>query len=132
MPPSAALGPFWKQFRHIGRLQECYSEALNTKTIRFDYANKRYEWGCYKDALKKYLQKLDQELLRAVGELNWNLSIDWDGKVVSVFQHLLWMVAQRDSSSRAMDRLCPAYGQEAAAELESVGSIAESNGFGLR
>ena len=22
--PAANLGPFWKQFRHVGRLQECY------------------------------------------------------------------------------------------------------------
>jgi DinB superfamily len=22
--PSPRVGPFWKQFRHVGRLQECY------------------------------------------------------------------------------------------------------------
>ena len=25
--PGGDLGPFWKQFRHVGRLQECYVEA---------------------------------------------------------------------------------------------------------
>ena len=35
--PGGNLGPVWKQFRHVGRLQECYVEALNTKTISFDH-----------------------------------------------------------------------------------------------
>ena len=58
--PSRELGPFWKQFRHVGRLQECYMEALNTKKIKFDYRNKRYRGGCSKNALKAYLRALDR------------------------------------------------------------------------
>ena len=50
--PGPDVGPFWKQFRHVGRLQECYQEALNSKKIRFDYKNKRYRGGCSKNALK--------------------------------------------------------------------------------
>lgn len=91
--PGPGLGPFWKQFRHVGRLQECYLEALNTKRIRFDYGNKRYQGGCSKGALKAYLQELDRELLHATEKLDWNLSVDWEGKPVSVLQHLMRMVA---------------------------------------
>ena len=46
--PNPDVGPFWKQFRHVGRLQECFQEALNRRKIRFDYQNKRYRGGCSK------------------------------------------------------------------------------------
>ncbi len=43
--PGPDVGPFWKQFRHVGRLQECYQEALNSRKIRFDYKNNAtIEW----------------------------------------------------------------------------------------
>ena len=91
--PATGLGPFWKQFRHVGRLQECYQEALNTKKITFDYGNKRYRAGCSQDGLRIYLQQLDQELLQAVGKLDWNMSIEWEGETATVFQHLMRMLA---------------------------------------
>lgn len=54
--PAANLGPFWKQFRHVGRLQECYQEALTTGAIKFGYNNKGYHGGCSRAALTNYLQ----------------------------------------------------------------------------
>jgi uncharacterized damage-inducible protein DinB len=90
--PSPNVGAYWKQFRHIGRLQECYQEALNTKKIRFDYGNKRYRGGCSKSALRAYLRALDRELLQAIDRVDWKATIDWHGEAVSVFQHLMRMV----------------------------------------
>jgi DinB superfamily len=91
--PSPELGPFWKQFRHVGRLQECYMEALNTKKIKFDYRNKRYRGGCSKNALKAYLRALDRELVQAFGGIDLNATIEWEGEMASVFQHLMRMLA---------------------------------------
>jgi uncharacterized damage-inducible protein DinB len=91
--PCPSLGPFWKQFRHVGRLQECYQEALNSKRIKFDYENKHYRDGCSKDSLKIYLQYLDRELIETIESLDWRITIDWDGNSVGVFQHLLRMHA---------------------------------------
>jgi len=91
--PGPSLGLFWMQFRHVGRLQECYQEALNTKKIRFDYGNKRYRGGCSKNALRAYLRALDRELVQAVERADWNASIEWEGEMVSVFQHLMRMLA---------------------------------------
>jgi uncharacterized damage-inducible protein DinB len=90
--PGRPLGPYWKQFRHVGRLQECFQEALNTKKVRFDYVNKRYRGGCSKSALKAYLRALDRELLQAIDRVNHDTKIDWNGEAVSVFQHLMRMV----------------------------------------
>jgi uncharacterized damage-inducible protein DinB len=92
-PPGRDLGPFWKQFRHVGRLQECYQDALNTGRIKFDYDHKRYRGGCSRDALKNYLQELDRELLRAIEQVDWNMSINWDGDNIDVFQHLMRMAS---------------------------------------
>jgi len=91
--PSPELGPFWKQFRHVGRLQECYMEALNTKKIKFDYRNKRYRGGCSKNALKAYLRALDRELVQAFERIDSNATIEWQGETASVFQHLMRMLA---------------------------------------
>ena len=91
--PSPELGPFWKQFRHVGRLQECYMEALNTKKIKFDYRNKRYRSGCSKNALKAYLRALDRELVQTFEGVDSNAIIGWEGEMVSVFQHLMRMLA---------------------------------------
>jgi hypothetical protein len=57
--PAENLASFWKQFRHVGRIQECYQEALKTARIKFDYDNKGYRGGCSRDALRSYLQELD-------------------------------------------------------------------------
>ena len=91
--PSPELGPFWKQFRHVGRLQECYMEALNTKKIKFDYRNKRYRGGCSKNALKAYLRALDRELVQAFEGIDSSVTIEWEGEMASVFQHLMRMLA---------------------------------------
>ncbi len=92
--PGPGVGPFWKQFRHVGRLQECYMEALNTKKIKFDYSNKRYRGGCSKNGLRAYLRALDRELVQAIETVDWNAPIEWEeDEMASVFQHLMRMLA---------------------------------------
>jgi uncharacterized damage-inducible protein DinB len=91
--PGRGFGAFWKQFRHVSRIQECYLDALRSGRIKFDYENKRYRGGCSRDSLKAYLQELDRDLLRAPEELDWHRTIDWDGKSVNVFQHLMRMLS---------------------------------------
>jgi uncharacterized damage-inducible protein DinB len=91
--PGPGVGPLWKQFRHLGRLQECYMEALNTKKIKFDYSNKRYRGGCSKNALRAYLRALDRELVQAIAAVDWNANIEWEDGMASVFQHLMRMLA---------------------------------------
>jgi uncharacterized damage-inducible protein DinB len=66
---------------------------LTTKSISFDYANKRYQGGCSKEALRTYLRELDEELLRVVQRLDGTTTIDWDGKTVGVFRHLVRMAS---------------------------------------
>src|SRR5438445_8407787 len=89
--PGPDVGPFWKQFRHVGRLQECYQEALNSRKIRFDYKNKRYRGGCSKNALRAYLRALDRELVQAVEGADWIATIEGEGEMASVFRHLMRM-----------------------------------------
>jgi uncharacterized damage-inducible protein DinB len=91
--PGPGVGPFWKQFRHVGRLQECYMEALNTKKVKFDYQNKRYRSGCSKNALRAYLRALDRELVQALERVDWNATIESEGGAASIFQHLMRMHA---------------------------------------
>lgn len=91
--PGRDLGPFWKQFRHVGRLQECYQDALKTGRIKFDYDHKRYRGGCSRDALKNYLKELDEELLRAIEQVDSSMSINWDDDNIGVFQHLMRMAS---------------------------------------
>ena len=123
--PDPGLGPFWKQFRHVGRLQECYQEALNTKKIRFDYGNKRYRGGCSKNALRAYLRALDRELVQVVERVDWNATIEWEGEMASRLSALDAHACSRDSPSRTVDPLYAAYGKKPASRLESMGSLAE-------
>jgi len=118
-PPGRDLGPFWKQFRHVGRLQECYVEALTTKAISFDYANKRFKGGCSKDALKTYLQELERQSLQVIEQVDWKIAINWDGEKVGVLQHLMRMA----SHEILHHGQCPAFGNKAASQLESMGSV---------
>jgi len=90
--PGASLGPFWKQFRHVGGVQECYMEALTTGKIRFAYQDKHYHGGTSKDALLTYLQALDEELLELLQRVDWSQSIDWDSDSPDVYEHLMRLV----------------------------------------
>ncbi|MBX9689238.1 MAG: DinB family protein, partial [Candidatus Obscuribacterales bacterium] len=91
--PGPQLGAFWKQFRHVGRVQECYMEALNTGKIDFSPEGKSYDQGPSKKWLQAYLKGLDQSLFENIKEIDWLAETDWYGEKVNVFEHLMRMVA---------------------------------------
>lgn len=54
--PDASVGPWWKQFRHVGRVQENYLYAIETGAVKFDFANTTYRGDNAKPDLQEYLQ----------------------------------------------------------------------------
>ncbi|MBX9570972.1 MAG: DinB family protein [Candidatus Obscuribacterales bacterium] len=89
--PGPQLGPFWKQFRHVGRVQECYIEALSTRSIDFTPDGKSYDQGPSKEWLQDYLQRLDVGLFEIIDNLDWESEIDWFGEKVNIFEHMMRM-----------------------------------------
>src|SRR5438046_1310552 len=90
--PGADLGPMWKQFRHVGRVQENYVEALTTGRIRFDWTN-TYRGGPSTEALGEYLRAVDERLEAALRTTDEGLEIEWDGERLSIEEHLARLVA---------------------------------------
>lgn len=86
--PGPGTGEFWKQFRHVGRVQEDYLTALDSGSIAFSCQNKSYSAGPNKDALCKYLSDLDQALTTKLKNIDPNKQIDWFGESVDVKEHL--------------------------------------------
>lgn len=86
--PSASVGSFWKQFRHLGRVQENYMDALDSGSITFTCEGKRYDGGASRKALRNYLTVLDDVLLEKLETADSGDLIDWFGEEVSVREHL--------------------------------------------
>ncbi len=89
--PSPALGPFWKQFRHVGRVQECYMDALNTGKIVFAAEMGSYSGGPHGQGLADYLRELDQNMNNLLAEVDPSSTIDWEEESVDIAEHLLRM-----------------------------------------
>ena len=89
--PDKNLGPWWKQFRHIGRVQENYIAALKTERVAFSPNGAGYAGGASTAALAGYLERLDKEMLSAIQAAPASLSIDWFGEKKSLGQHLLYL-----------------------------------------
>ena len=90
--PGPSLGPFWKQFRHVGRVQENYLGALETGRIRFDWTD-TYRDGPSRDALAAYLRSVDERLWRVLASVDEDLDVDWDGERISIDVHLQRLIA---------------------------------------
>jgi uncharacterized damage-inducible protein DinB len=43
--PIASVGPWWKQFRHIGRVQENYLNAIESGAVKFGFEDAAYRGG---------------------------------------------------------------------------------------
>ncbi len=89
--PGPRLGPLWKQFRHVGRVQECYMEALTTKKINFTPEGKSYDRGPQKEWLDDYLDRLDKGLFELMRDVDWTSEVDWFDEKVNLFEHLMRM-----------------------------------------
>ncbi len=91
--PGGNLGPLWKQFRHVGSVQECYMEALITRQMRFEYRDKNFNAAPTKALLLAYLRALNTELIITLDSLDWEQTIRWSGDdQPKVLEHLLRLV----------------------------------------
>lgn len=90
--PGHNVGEFWKQFRHLGRVQENYMDALETGTVQFESTG-AYSGAPDGTALLEYLNGLDQRLGEQLSMLDETRLIDWFGEEqITAFDHLLRMM----------------------------------------
>jgi len=89
LTPGAGLGPWWKQFRHMGRIQENYLDALTSGKMQFGFAGASYAGDATKQALAQYLDHLDQRLESLINKGLPQKTVDWFGEPKPVVQHLL-------------------------------------------
>ncbi len=90
--PGQGLGPFWKQFRHTGRVQEDYLCALECGELSFSPERGRYTGGCSRDKLITYLNELDTELQQKIAEPSLPPNIIWFGTPLPINEHLMRLV----------------------------------------
>lgn len=89
--PAPSLGAWWKQFRHVGRVQENYIEAIGTKKVKFGYESGSYKGGASKEKLKEYLQNLDEKLFSMLDKTSEDVEIDWFGEQKKLATHLMYL-----------------------------------------
>ena len=90
--PGTGLGPLWKQFRHVGRVQENYVEAMQTRRIRFDWTD-TYRGGPSRDSLGAYLRAVDERMDEVLRTTDDDIEIDWSGEPIPIGEHLQRLVA---------------------------------------
>src|SRR5215831_11893051 len=64
--PDMNLGPFWKHFRHLGRVEENYLEAVETQRVVFGFENTTYRGDASRQNLLDYLDRVDQRLKHTI------------------------------------------------------------------
>src|SRR4051812_20156182 len=82
--PDANVGPWWKQFRHVGRVQENYLNAIDSGAVKFGFENTTYHSRESKAELQKYLQRLDDRLHALLRTEIRRQDIDWFGKKLPI------------------------------------------------
>jgi hypothetical protein len=73
-------------------VEGCYLDALMTGRMAFGLPQVRYAGGSRPEDLRGYLRDLDRRLLEALSGLRWDQTIDWDGDLVDLFEHLSRLV----------------------------------------
>lgn len=86
--PGKGLGPLWKQFRHVGRIQECYMRAVQTGIISFASPIGRYAGGVCPQTLAAYLRELDMELHALLNAADWDRAVAWGDERIDLYEHL--------------------------------------------
>jgi uncharacterized damage-inducible protein DinB len=90
--PGSHLGPLWKHFRHIGRVQQNYLHAMQTGHASFGVGSANYEGGASREQLLQYLERLDLELAEKLkNPASLKQTIDWFGETVELANHLARM-----------------------------------------
>ena len=87
--PSTSVGPWWKQFRHVARVQENYLNAIETGAAQFGFEGTTYRGRESKAELQHYLQRMDDRLNALLQSEIRQSEIDWFGKKLPVARHLL-------------------------------------------
>lgn len=91
--PGPGVGKFWKQFRHVGRVQENYVDALDTGAVKFQNSGASFNGTADSASLVEYLTHLDKKLEAKLKDLDENITIDWFGaEKLTAFDHLLRML----------------------------------------
>ncbi len=95
--PGEKLGPFWKQFRHLGRVQENYLDAIDSGVVKFTPVGASYVSGNIrkggngdsdKQALRQYMDDLDKRLYERLESGTLPDKIDWFGEPIDLVAHL--------------------------------------------
>jgi uncharacterized damage-inducible protein DinB len=86
--PGDGLGALWKHFRHLGRVQENYLRAIETRKVVFSFEDATYTGGDSRRALLDYLDRVDTHLEQHFDAIDATRRIDWFGTAVDVHEHL--------------------------------------------
>lgn len=86
-------GALWKQFRHIGRVQEDYLLAFETGHVVFDPANGSFTGAATVPDLTAYLARIDARHTEMLQTLDPNRTVDWFGEMVSAQTHLVRLIS---------------------------------------
>jgi uncharacterized damage-inducible protein DinB len=86
--PYHDLGPFWKQFRHLGRVQENYLNAISAKQIEFSTDIAGYTGEASSKSLKQYLKLLDTSLAEKLKQTDPAVMISWFDEKIDLYEHL--------------------------------------------
>ena len=81
------MGTIGKQYRHIGDVQLCYSDAIKTRKISFDKYRRDYSLESSKEKLREFLQEVNVDMLKLIEE-NQEIEIDWFGEKLNLRQHI--------------------------------------------
>jgi uncharacterized damage-inducible protein DinB len=87
--PSSGVSPLWKQFRHVGRVQENYLSALDSGVIKFTTEGCSFVGGSDKQRILSYLRDLDDKLQGTLKSIVPSISIHWFGERLPLAKHLL-------------------------------------------
>lgn len=99
LSPAKNMGPMWKQFRHIARVQENYTDALRTGAISFSTVASDscgfidYRGGASSSELLEYLSSCDEAMKKALAQFDESQTIDWFGEKVGLDLHLIRLVS---------------------------------------
>jgi uncharacterized damage-inducible protein DinB len=90
--PSDRLGPLWKHFRHLGRVQENYLRSLETGRVGFGFDGTSYiAAGASKQMLRDYLDRVDARLKEQLRAVDVSRRIEWPDSAVDSHEHLMRM-----------------------------------------
>lgn len=95
------MGTIGMQFRHIGEIERCYSEALTTGKMDFSKQTRNSSLESSKGALLDFLASSDKRLRDLLEDLSGsqleNSRIDWTNThqknpSLTVLEHLEWLI----------------------------------------